>query len=530
MSGNRSRNMALLAAFLGWMFDGFEMGLFPLIGKQALSDLLAFRVALPQVPLFDGNWGQNLFEGLRAAVAHATKVRDVVDSWFTVIIATFLVGAATGGVLFGWLGDRIGRVRAMTFSIFTYAVFTGLCGFATEAWQIALLRFVASLGMGGEWALGVALVNELWTRGSRAWVAGAIGAAANVGYLLVALLSLGMSAFIGTITGWSSALGASPWLNEYLFGHGAWRFLMISGAFPAILIFLIRLFVPESDKWEEEKKAGSTSHWSTPDLNGVLLGATVALFVIFCWSPMAGLLHITKSVATAITIAGFGIIIWGYLLPVRRYLHRAVAAGSMTDGSRIAIRRNLLLGATLAGIALLGTWGAAQHAPKWASSSFTSTELTPVQVAAWTQMATAFGACVVALLTPVVADLLNRRVTYLLCCVAAMASSIIFFRTNGGLGAWFFISAFLMGGLTASFYGFFPLYLPELFPTAVRATGQGFCFNVGRIIAAVGGLQFTTLVASFGGPVNAYTILCSVYVVGMAIIWFAPETKGKALQ
>ena len=152
---NTGRNMALLAAFLGWMFDGYEMGLFPLIGKPALQDLLASTSSPEEITLS-------------------------LDRWFSVIIATFLVGAATGGVFFGWLGDRIGRVKAMSISIFTYAIFTGLCGFATEAWHIAILRFIASLGMGGEWALGVALVNELWTKGNRALVAGAIGATPKI--------------------------------------------------------------------------------------------------------------------------------------------------------------------------------------------------------------------------------------------------------------------------------------------------------------------------------------------------------------
>ena len=92
-------------------------------------------------------------------------------------MAVFLVGAASGGVLFGWLGDKIGRVRAMSLSIVTYAVLTGMCGFATQAWQIAVLRFIASLGMGGEWSLGVALVNEIWPGKSRAFIAGLIGAA-----------------------------------------------------------------------------------------------------------------------------------------------------------------------------------------------------------------------------------------------------------------------------------------------------------------------------------------------------------------
>ena len=165
---NFGKWMALTAALLGWMFDGFEMGLFPLIGGPALADLLG------------------------PASAQATQ-------WFGAIIAVFLVGAATGGVFFGWLGDRIGRVRAMALSIFTYAVFTGLCGFATEAWHIAALRFVASLGMGGEWSLGVALVNEIWPNKSRALLAGLIGAAANLGFLMVGLLSIGLHRFIGAV-------------------------------------------------------------------------------------------------------------------------------------------------------------------------------------------------------------------------------------------------------------------------------------------------------------------------------------------
>ena len=166
---NFGRWMALTAALLGWMFDGFEMGLFPLIGGPALNDLLG-----------------------PASAAQATQ-------WFGAIIAVFLVGAATGGVFFGWLGDRIGRVRAMALSIFTYAVFTGLCGFATEAWHIAALRFIASLGMGGEWSLGVALVNEIWPNKSRALIAGLIGAAANLGFLMVGLLSIGLHRFIGGV-------------------------------------------------------------------------------------------------------------------------------------------------------------------------------------------------------------------------------------------------------------------------------------------------------------------------------------------
>jgi len=117
--------MALAAALLGWMFDGAEMGIFSMVGRPAVKDLMAAHL-----------------EKLPAADQEA-----MVGLWFSIITAGFLVGAATGGVLFGWLGDRIGRVRAMTLSVLTYAVFTGVCGFAGEAWQVGILRFIASLGM-----------------------------------------------------------------------------------------------------------------------------------------------------------------------------------------------------------------------------------------------------------------------------------------------------------------------------------------------------------------------------------------------
>src|SRR5690606_26780584 len=101
-------------------FDGFEMGLFPVVARPAL---LSF--APPGDDGFVGRW----------------------MGWIT---AAFLVGAACGGYIFGWLGDRIGRVRAMAFSIFLYSLFTAMGYFATGPLDLAFYRFIASLGMGGE--------------------------------------------------------------------------------------------------------------------------------------------------------------------------------------------------------------------------------------------------------------------------------------------------------------------------------------------------------------------------------------------
>src|SRR5438067_697107 len=187
--------MALTAALLGWLFDGLEMGLFPLVANPAMIEL--------GVP------------------------RDRVVFWNGIITALFLVGAATGGVLFGWLGDRLGRVRAMMLSVLTYALVSGACGFATAPWHIGVLRFLAALGMGGEWSLGVALINEIWPDRSRAFLAGLIGAAGNVGYLLIALVGRGLTTYVQETRELLVGMGMADSWVAYLMGseNTGWRLL-----------------------------------------------------------------------------------------------------------------------------------------------------------------------------------------------------------------------------------------------------------------------------------------------------------------
>ena len=247
--------MALSAALLGWMFDGAEMGMFSMVGRDAMKDLL----------------GSDASE---AAVGKA----------FGVIIAVFLVGAATGGVLFGWLGDRIGRVRAMSLSVLVYALLTGLCGFAQDPVQLGVLRFLASLGMGGEWALGVALVMEVWPNKSRALMAGLIGAAANCGYLIVGFTSMGLASVITSFHDLLLSVGLSQETVSWLVANRGWRLMMMIGTLPALLTFFFRIFVPESHKWEEEQKRGRTNSWRVIDLMGVLVGSLGPALIIWAWN------------------------------------------------------------------------------------------------------------------------------------------------------------------------------------------------------------------------------------------------------
>jgi len=112
----------------------------------------------------------------------------------------------------------------------------------------------------------------------------------------------------------------------------------------------------------------------------------------------------------------------------------------------------------------------------------------------------------------------------------SFASAFYFYLGHSSFDSSFLFAAFLAGSITAAFYGFFPLYFPELFPTSVRATGQGFAFNFGRIVAAIGGLQTATLMKAFDGSFpKAGSVMAVIYLIGVFIIWIGPETKDKEL-
>jgi MFS transporter, SHS family, sialic acid transporter len=427
-SGNTGKWLALSAAILGWMFDGMEMGLFPLVARPAMMELM----------------------GADAASRFGT--------WMAAIIALFLVGAALGGVVFGWLGDRIGRTKAMMWSVLFYSVFSGLCAFAVSPWQIGALRFVAALGMGGEWALGVALVMELFPNKSRPLMAGLIGASANVGFLFIALLSLGLTSVVAGLGSFLQAILPSAWATALL-ANGSWRMLFLLGALPALLTFFIRIFVPESELWQDANKQGNTQ---------------VGVADIF----------------------------------------------------RGGLARYTLLGAGLGAIALLGTWGSVQWIPSWAHKL---ADKAP-GVRETTQIMSALGSIVFTIAIALLADKLNRRRTYFAMAALSLLACAVLFRIPMAYGGGFLVWTFLVGGLTASFYGWLPLYLPELFPTRLRATGSGFAFNAGRLLAAAGTMGAGALLNSFH---EDYAKMCSVislvYVLGMVLIWFAPETKGRPL-
>jgi MFS family permease len=361
--------------------------------------------------------------------------------WFAWYSVAFLLGAASGGLLFGWLGDHAGRAKAMGWSILCYSILTGASYFATSQPQLLVLRFLASMGVGGFWPNGVSLASEYWAEVSRPMLAGVIGAAANIGVALVGMVG----------SHWS----VTP---------TSWRWVAGMGGLPCVLGVATLLFVPESPSW---------------------------------------------------TLVRFS---------------KTSVAAKFPKGAifRPPLLKLTLLGIALGTVPLLGTWGSGKFLIPWADAvggahnpGYKGT----------TQAIWAWGAVGGSLLGGWLANLFGRRATYFVISGASLIINGYFFRCLHPLETLFLPTAFVLGFISTIFFGWLPLYLPELFPTRVRATGTGVTYNFGKLASAAGVLMAGALIHHFQGDyarVGAITSL--VYGLGMVVICFAPDTTSKGLR
>jgi len=404
------RRWILAAVFLGWMGAGIEMS-------------LMIPTTRPAVQAFLGR--------------HTVGIEVSADQWLSWFVAAFLLGAAVGGLLFGWLGDRVGRVRAMAASIFCYSLITGLGYFATTAEQLLVLRFLACLGIGGMWPTGVALVSEAWPGLSRPVMAGLIGTAANVGFLILGIL---------------------------MFYHpilpGSWRWVMLLGAMPAILGLIVWLALPESPEWlaqHGQKTAGTTT-------------ASAPAWEVF-QHP------------------------W---------------------------RRLTFIGIWLGTIPLLGGWASGQRLVPWAGQVAERAALGDLKAS--TQIVWSCGAVLGSLLGGWVASLIGRRLSYALISAGSLGLSIYIFLGLTPEHAMFRWATFGLGFVSTMFFGWLPYFLPDLFPTRIRATGMGICYNFGRILSAVALLSSTWLSSWFAGDIARMGAVTSlVYAAGLVLALLVPQ-------
>src|SRR5258706_14774951 len=217
-----------IAAWLGWTFDGLDMPLYTL-------------VAAPFVALLLG--------GL-------ATTDPAVGKYASIIQGAFLLGWALGGGFFRLIGDRLGRARTLSLTVLTYAAFTGLSFFAHTWWQLMILRFLAALGIGGEWAVGASLLSETWPKRWRPWIAATLQSGVNVGVLM--------------------ACGAGVLFKDT---HPRWIFLV--GIVPALLTLWIRRAVPETDEWQSARETARAGMPGIVDLfRGDVLSTTLKVTLI----------------------------------------------------------------------------------------------------------------------------------------------------------------------------------------------------------------------------------------------------------
>ncbi len=415
---SKSARMAVLvAAFLGLVFDGFELGLMPVAAPSVTKSLL----------------------GVEATKAMSgPELKQIVGHWFAMYTASLMLGAAFGGIFLGNLGDRIGRARAMGVSILFYSVFAFIGAFVQSQEQMLVLRFAVGLGVGGMWPNGVALVAECWPNASRPTVSGILGAGINVGILGLSLLG--------------SAYPITP---------DKWRWVFALAGLSSVLGIVVVLMLPESPKWLASR-------------------------------------DVSKKPS----------------VPLRDLFRR-----EMVWPTIIAI--------LLCSVPLIGAWAGSKWMIPWADNAGGTTH---PGYKSTTQFYWALGATLGGLLGAPLSSRLGKRVSYFLISVGATAMTWAMFRLTEPFAPNFLRIVFVQGFIATLFFGWLPLYLPEMFPVRIRATGSGVAMNIGRFVTAGGVLAAGSLVALFDGDFAAVGAACAmIYALGMVVAFWIPKAADDAI-
>ncbi|HEY0788692.1 MAG TPA: MFS transporter [Thermoanaerobaculia bacterium] len=393
---------ALLSAQLGWALDAM--------------DFLLFTFALRSIQAEFG----------------------LHDSVMGLLTSVALIAGAAGGILFGRLADRFGRVRAMTWSILLYSASTALLATSSTLFELVLWRSILGLGMGGEWSSGSVLVSETWPAETRAKAMGLM----QSGWAIGALTAAGLSALL---------------LERY-----GWRVLFLVGAFPAVVAFVIRRTVPEPEIWTRSDQA--TQHHA---------GGFGTMFR----PPFLRRTILASAVASAVLVAYWGLFSW---LPT--FLATPVEKG----GAGLTITKSA----------------------RW---------MVLVQIGAFFGYVT-FGW---------IADRLGRRPAFTLFMVAATVVVPLYAMAPSETVLTFVGP--LVGFFGSGYFSVFGALFSELYPTAIRGTAQGFCYNAGRLVSAAAPFAIG-LAAATSGLGLAIGVNASFFAVAGLLVWLLPETRGTDLE
>jgi MFS family permease len=395
-----------IAAWLGWLFDGLDMHLYVLVATPFVAMLLDVSEKDPSVKYY--------------------------SSW---IQAAFLIGWALGGGFFGRIGDHLGRSRALMLTILTYAMFTGLSSVAQTWWQLLLFRFLAALGIGGEWAVGASLLSETWPKRWRPWMAAVLQTGVNLGVMMASVVTIVLA--------------------------GKHRYVFLVGVVPAFLVLWIRRAVPETEEWQGAKKS---SHHEQPGFLELFRG------------PVKRTTWLTLAVCT-LSLTGH----WAFLFWMPQHLRQLPEVAGWSDAEKDRLVSRFYLFATAVSIG--GNFLAAGLS-RW----------------------------------------LGYRLGILLLCVAYSGSMAATWGQPHGLNElWWGVGVI---GLCTGVFALFTMYMPPLFPTLLRTTGAGFCYNIGRIAAGVGTVVFG-LFSKVGDYRQALVYAGLLFLPAAAFAWLLPEPPDE---
>jgi MFS family permease len=425
----------LAVAALGWLFDCLDQQLFILARQPAMAELLP-----------------------------GTPSQSTIDEYGGYATSIFLMGWGIGGLIFGVMGDRIGRAKTMMVTILMYSLFTGLSALSVSFWDFVAYRFLTGMGVGGEFAVGVALVAEVMPDRARPYALALLQALSAVGNISAAVIGMTMGELV-----------------EHKVVESVWRPMFVIGAGPALLALVIRWRLREPERWQQAAHEGEVAR---------KLGSYRELFSHPTW------------------------------------------------------RRHALLGLALAFSGIVGLWGVAFYAfdlvgnvlrERFVADGLTADQVTG-EVTRWKSIASMMmnvGAAIGMYGFAILAQRMGRKPTFAICFIAALVStaSVFYFLTEFHQVFWMIP---IMGFCVLSLFAGYAVYFPELFPTHLRSTGTSFCYNVGRFVAAIGpallGWLTGTIYAGTESPLRyAGLTMCGIFILGLLVLPFAPETKGQPL-
>jgi MFS family permease len=401
---------ALFAAMLGWMFDAM--------------DFLIYVLALGRIKTYFG-------------ISDATAG----------LLGTFtLLSAAAGGLAFGVIADRIGRVRSLNITIAIFSVCSLGAATSQSVVQLAVWRTLLGLGMGGEWASGGVLVAETLPPEVRNKATSLMQSTWAIGAILAAGL-------------------AGLFLDVLPLGDEAWRWLFAFGGLPALLILWVRRRVEEPEVWQRSRDAGATRAnpyrvlFSRALRNRTLLACVLTGFLQFAY--------------------------WGLFF----WLPNLLASPLERGGAGMTVVKSVAY-------------------------------LVPLQLGAFAGYLS-FGP---------LADRFGRRRVFAVMLIAA-ALLVPVYGSMVRTPAMLFALSPVLGFLGHAYWSMIGPFLSELFPTAVRASGQGLGYNSGRLLGALAPYVIGALAAVPGIGIASALMLTSAFYVAAGLLVFAfPDTSGRALE